>query len=82
MKDWTGNKKAVYITLCASNHSKNERQGVDFYATDPHALEIVLNRLSLDGIKLPKKIYDQTTTNMIQGLKGIFARKPLISIGI
>lgn len=25
---------------------------------------------------------DQTTTNMIQGLKGIFARKPLISIGI
>ena len=25
---------------------------------------------------------DQTTPNMIQGLKGIFARKPLISIGI
>lgn len=26
--------------------------------------------------------FDQTTPNMIQGLKGIFARKPLISIGI
>ena len=27
-------------------------------------------------------IIDQTTPNMIQGLKGIFARKPLISKGI
>lgn len=27
-------------------------------------------------------VIDQTTPNMIQGLKGIFARKPLISIGI
>lgn len=58
MKDWTGNKKAVYITLGASNHSKNKRQEVDFYTTDPHALEILLNRLSLDGVKLPKKIYE------------------------
>ena len=29
-----------------------------------------------------EKVIDQTTPNMIQGLKGIFARKPLISIGI
>ena len=28
------------------------------------------------------KFMDQTTPNMIQGLKGIFARKPLISRGI
>lgn len=30
------------------------------------------------------KVYfiDQTTPNMIQGLKGVFARKPLISRGI
>lgn len=27
-------------------------------------------------------IIDQTTPNMIQGLKGIFARKPLISRGV
>ena len=37
-----------------------------------------------DNIKEDLKIYfiDQTTPNMIQGLKGIFARKPLISRGI
>lgn len=29
-----------------------------------------------------KELVDQTTPNMIQGLKGIFARKPLISRGI
>ena len=28
------------------------------------------------------RLYDQTTPNMIQGLKGIFAIKPLISRGI
>lgn len=33
-------------------------------------------------LKLVNKKNDQTTPNMIQGLKGIFARKPLISIGI
>lgn len=27
-------------------------------------------------------VWDQTTPNMIQGLKGVFARKPLISRGI
>lgn len=32
--------------------------------------------------KLEMHMVDQTTPNMIQGLKGIFARKPLISIGI
>lgn len=36
----------------------------------------------VDESKLQIIYFDQTTTNMIQGLKGIFARKPLISIGI
>lgn len=26
MKDWTGNKKSVFATLGASNHSKQERE--------------------------------------------------------
>ena len=34
------------------------------------------------GEVLELHMIDQTTPNMIQGLKGIFARKPLISIGI
>lgn len=36
----------------------------------------------VDESKLQIIYFDQTTTNMIQGLKCIFARKPLISIGI
>ena len=43
---------------------------------------------TVDGVPIPKGFVaspyatDQTTPNMIQGLKGIFARKPLISRGI
>ena len=41
------------------------------------------NTISIYTEELIKVHYiDQTTPNMIQGLKGIFARKPLISIGI
>jgi hypothetical protein len=32
--------------------------------------------------KVKSNAIDQTTPNMIQGLKGVFARKPLISGGI
>lgn len=56
MKDWTGNSKAVFTTLGASNFSKEKRQEFDYYATDPHALEILLDKLNADGIKLPQKI--------------------------
>ena len=47
MKDWTGNKKTTFVTLGASNHSDKEREIDDFYATDPHALEIFLEKLKL-----------------------------------
>lgn len=42
MKDWTGNKNSVYTTLGASNHTEDEREPDDFYATDPVAIDLLL----------------------------------------
>jgi hypothetical protein len=42
-KDWTGNKNSIYKTLGASNHTKEQRQNEDFYATEPKAAQILLN---------------------------------------
>lgn len=58
MKDWIGNKKTTFVTLGASNHSDKEREIDDFYATDPHALEIFLEKLKEDDIKLHKNIWE------------------------
>jgi len=58
MKDWTGNKKSAYATLGASNHSELERETNDYYATDPKALEIFLDKIEEDGIKLHKNIWE------------------------
>ena len=58
MKDWTGNKKSTFVTLGASNHSEHERENDDYYATDPKALEIFLNKIEKDGIKLHKNIWE------------------------
>jgi len=38
-KNWTGNSNSIYKTLGASNHTKEEREKNDFYATDPIATE-------------------------------------------
>jgi hypothetical protein len=42
-KDWTGNKNSIFKTLSATSHGQNERQESDFYATDPIAMELLLN---------------------------------------
>jgi SAM-dependent methyltransferase len=42
-KDWTGNNKTTYVTLGASNHSEGDREAHDYYATDPRALELLLD---------------------------------------
>lgn len=42
MNDWTGNKKSIYTTLGASNHVAEERQQHDYYATEPRAVELLL----------------------------------------
>ena len=38
-KDWVGGRAAVFKTLGASNHTDNERQREDYYATEPSATE-------------------------------------------
>lgn len=40
--DWTGNSNSIYKTLGASNHTEKEREQHDFYATEPKALELLL----------------------------------------
>ena len=43
MKDWIGNNKSIYTTLGASNHTDKEREENDYYATDPIAIDKLLN---------------------------------------
>lgn len=42
MIDWTGNANSIYATHGASNHSDSERAELDYYATDPEAVEKLL----------------------------------------
>lgn len=42
MKDWTGNQNSIFKTLGASNHVDAEREEHDYYATEPRAVEILL----------------------------------------
>ena len=44
-KDWTGNHKSIYATLGASNHSDNQREKNDYYATNPLAAELLCNEI-------------------------------------
>ena len=41
-KDWVGNQNSIYTTLGASNHTQKERELNDYYATEPKALELLL----------------------------------------
>lgn len=40
-KDWTGNSRAIYTTLGASNHVEEEREINDYYATHYKATEML-----------------------------------------
>ena len=42
MKDWTGDGNSIWKTLGASNHTDEEREQDDFYATDPDAVDKLL----------------------------------------
>lgn len=46
-KDWVGNTKSSFAALGASNHSEEKRQVDDYYATDPIAIDILLNETDL-----------------------------------
>lgn len=41
-KDWTGNNNSIWKTLGASNHADAEREADDYYATDPIAIDKLL----------------------------------------
>lgn len=43
-KDWTGNTNRIYVTLGASNHTEKERHIDDYYATEPKAMELLLEQ--------------------------------------
>lgn len=57
-KDWAGNKRTTFVTLGSSNHSEGEREANDYYATDPHALELFLEAIKRDNFKLCKRIWE------------------------
>jgi hypothetical protein len=44
MSDWTGNKKALFVTNGDSSHSQQSRADWDYYATDPRAVTELLKR--------------------------------------
>ena len=46
--DWIGNSNSIYKTLGASNHTENEREQDDYYATDPIAITKLLAVESLN----------------------------------
>lgn len=41
-KDWKGGKNSIYTTLGASNHTNEDREENDYYATAPEAAEWLL----------------------------------------
>ncbi len=51
-KDWNRNKAATFATLAASNHSKGEREVNDYYATEPKAVELLLQKEKFSSIIL------------------------------
>lgn len=42
MKDWTGNSRSAHAALGARNYALEEREANDYYATEPKALELLL----------------------------------------
>lgn len=55
MTDWKGNRHSVFVTLGASNHTEQEREGNDYYATDPMAIDALEGAL---GGSIPHKIWE------------------------
>ena len=52
-KDWTGNRKSVWTTNGCTNHSINEREKNDFYASDPTTLDKLEKKF-----KIPHYVYE------------------------
>lgn len=54
-KDWTGDKNSVFKTLGASSRTDKERPSGDYYATDPIAIDVLINDA---GITFDKPIWE------------------------
>ena len=74
-KDWIGNQKSTFVMLGASNHSEKEREKEDYYATDPHALEIFLEKFEVKVIK-NNKLYGVAINEDFVTLKQISDESP------
>lgn len=48
-KDWIGNNHSVFITHGASNHCDKEREKNDYYATDPKAIKLLMEKESFSN---------------------------------
>lgn len=47
-KDWVGNAKSIFVCNGASNHTDQEREIMDYYATEPKAIELLLEKENFD----------------------------------
>lgn len=59
-KDWIGNSNSIYKTLGASNHTEKEREENDFYATQPEAIDFLLDN---GNVQLSDKIWEPACGN-------------------
>lgn len=48
-KDWTSNDISFSKTIGASNHTEQERDRYDYYATEPKAVKLLLELESFDA---------------------------------
>lgn len=46
-RDWKGTGKSIYTTLGASNHTNEEREANDYYATESKAIDVLLEKAEL-----------------------------------
>jgi hypothetical protein len=49
-KDWRGDRNSVFKGLGASNHTDKEREENDYYATDPIAIDLLVENETLNNV--------------------------------
>lgn len=72
MQDWSGNKKAVFVTNGDSSHSQQARADWDYYATDPRAVAALIKRERFSPeiqMKRAKQLYYALTVGFSIGYK-------------
>ena len=49
MPDWTGNSRTQWSQLGASSHTEHDRMENDYYATEPKAVELLMDEEKFEG---------------------------------